>query len=942
MVGIAGGISSSSGLSLPKIFSDGCVLQTWDQGDARSFVYGQAAPSSDVQISVSSEVMAKPFFRSYKAIASIAGDWKVQIDGTYAADPLGRVGPHYGPYTLNVSSGSATVLVRHVRFGDVFVCAGDEAMAKPNDGPSIAKQSSPASYSQISRFVVGYARSTSPQEDVISGRWQTDGDALAAFSSVCTELALSMARLDPAGMGPGNTTGGQPIPIGLILAVDEGSLLAEWAPNNALATCHANGRTEGGGRLLDGASLRTPHGNRTLYNGMIAPLNALAVRGAVLSQGRADVSAATPAAQYAACLRTLVSGWRDAGGIGDYALVVAQSGADAGTGEAASAIRLAQEAVLPLPHDGDASAVDTAALAASYDLDGSVGGSVGGSAELGRRLALAMVYTAYSKQEPAWPVAPPALGAAEPLSPSVVRLSLTSGVGGLQLVDVSGSACGSSGGPLVQARAAGSATWTDASRLQLSRAERQGATTEALQASFEMASAAAIAQVRLGLAGRPSCFVLNANRLPPLPFVANVSAPTDAATSQPSADVKPAPPAWLPPARLPPLGFNTWNRWHCWVDESLLRRTADLMVSLGLVAAGYTYLNVDDCWQATRSAAAAGSAIVVDPVRFPSGLRAFSDYAHARGLRFGLYTSQTELTCQARPGSYGYEEQDAAAYCAADVDYLKIDSCMGAQYPLLNESWIRFRKGLDACAAARGRPFLMACSSCGVKTGGGVDGCGRWVAQGPVSCDVWRVGDDIQAHWSSILTNLEQNTVMASVQNTHPGHFNDPDMLAVGNAGLSLTEQVSHFTLWAIMGSPLLISTDLRQISADALAILTNRDLLAVNQDPLGQQGTPIALPPTRGVAFVVNRTYEVYAKPLAGQQLAVVLFNRADAAATLELDLATLPTAFTKPPLARDLWRHEELGALPRRSQYQVEGHGVVALRLRPAARSTSSKLQI
>ena len=391
------------------------------------------------------------------------------------------------------------------------------------------------------------------------------------------------------------------------------------------------------------------------------------------------------------------------------------------------------------------------------------------------------------------------------------------------------------------------------------------------------------------------------------------------------------------------MGFNTWNRWHCWVDESLLRRTADLMVKLGLVDLGYTYLNVDDCWQASRRERSASRppSIVADPVRFPSGMRAFSDYAHARGLRFGLYTSQTELTCQARPGSYGYEAVDAAAYCDFDVDYLKIDACAGARYAAHNVSWAKFRSGLDACAAARGRPFLMACSSCGVKTGGGVNGCGQWIANDPVGCDVWRTGNDIQARWTSILTNFEQNTAMAPVQNGHPGHYNDPDMLQVGNVGLSPIEQRSHFTLWAAMGGPLLISTDLARISADALAILSNREIIAVNQDALGRQATPVAqLLEAAGHREAANRSYAIYAKPLADGGLAVILFNRDDVASTIELVLATLPGTWDR-PRARDLWRHAYIGNLPPRSKHAVQGHGVVALRLeaQPQAAAGASR---
>ena len=196
----------------------------------------------------------------------------------------------------------------------------------------------------------------------------------------------------------------------------------------------------------------------------------------------------------------------------------------------------------------------------------------------------------------------------------------------------------------------------------------------------------------------------------------------------------------------------------------------------------------------------------------------------------GRYTSQTSLTCQARPGSYGREQADAEAYCAMGARYLKIDHCGGAAHPLANASWIKFRAALDACAARRadGRRFLMACSSC--NDGLGLRGCGGWIASAPVGCDVWRTGGDIQARWSSIMANLDANDAMAAVQNTHPGHHNDPDMLQVGNVGLSHTEQQAHFSLWCLAGGPLLISTDLAVLAVPALRILTAPELIGVNQ----------------------------------------------------------------------------------------------------------------
>jgi alpha-galactosidase len=938
-------VHGAASLTLPAVFSDGCVLQTWDQGDARSFVYGDAPPSAAVRVSLISEDPALPFLRMYETTAMADGTWSVQLDGTYAGDATGRTGPHYGPYSMNISTAASYLAIRHVSFGDVFFCAGDESMQIPNKSPI-----SPAP-SAISRYTPALAR------------WQSAEDGLRDFSALCTSMALSMRRLDPAGQGPGNTTGGMQMPIGLILTAAAGSTLASWAPDRAVA-------------CRDGV------GAAGWYNQMVAPLRFLAIRGVAFSQAQADVELRTPAARYAECLRALIMGWRDNGQIGDFAFALVQAGIDDASGgdpAVAAALGLAQAAALPSPFSGDTSAVDTTALAATFDLAHSDFG------ERGRRLSLGLVHTAYAKQPPSWPVAPPFVESAHQVDSSTVLLRFVADAGaeGLRLVDRQGGdqcpppsrlragaavsefgggtggtgavvgadavvgaggdnggemAPGDSmvyGGSLAQGWCAPLSSWINASSLQLATNSVGTGLWLRFDGCVEVGIRMPVKRVRIGLgAERATCFVRNANGLPPLPMEANVTSNT--VQHSPSSSVAERLGAIkghqgftegrsaikglsrAPTVALPPLGFNTWNRWHCWVDESQLRRTADLMVGLGLVAAGYTYLNIDDCWQASRTA---DGSILEDPVRFPSGLRAFSAYAHARGLRFGLYTSQTELTCQARPGSYGHELADAAAYCAADADYLKIDACGGQRYAHDNASWALFRNGLDECAARRKRPFVMSCSSCGIKTGGGVAGCGQWIAQMPVGCDVWRTGDDIQARWTSVLTNLKQNTEMAPVQNSHPGHYNDPDMLQVGNVGLSLTEQRAHFTLWAAMGGPLLISTDLQQISASALEILKNAEILEINQDALGRQGTPIALP-------AANRTYDIYAKPLAGGDLAVILLNLGDTSATIELDLAMLPIAFQRPS-ARDLWAHRDLGVLPPVSQFSIASHDVLALRL-------------
>ena len=260
-----------------------------------------------------------------------------------------------------------------------------------------------------------------------------------------------------------------------------------------------------------------------------------------------------------------------------------------------------------------------------------------------------------------------------------------------------------------------------------------------------------------------------------------------------------------------------------------------------------TRARADDCWQVQRFA---NGTIQPDPVRFPSGMRALSDYVHSAGLKFGVYTARGSGTCQGRPGSLDHETVDAATYCGWELDYLKIgaprpeawslhalhggaarlalmmrsrsrcaDACRGAKDG--RTSWSRFHGGFAKCLNETGRYIVQSVESCSDPKG-----CGTWV--GDVA-NLWRTGGDIQATWSSMLGNIHRNDGMASVATT--GHYNDPDMLQVGNAGMTATEQISHFALWCISGAPLLAGTDIVHASRQTLEILTAAELIGVNQD---------------------------------------------------------------------------------------------------------------
>jgi alpha-galactosidase len=362
-------------------------------------------------------------------------------------------------------------------------------------------------------------------------------------------------------------------------------------------------------------------------------------------------------------------------------------------------------------------------------------------------------------------------------------------------------------------------------------------------------------------------------------------------------------------APAPPMGFNTWNRFACDVSEELVRGIADAMVESGMRDAGYEYLVIDDCWQVERGP---DGVIVADPERFPSGIEALADYVHGRGLKFGLYTDAGSKTCQGRPGSLDYEEVDAATYAAWGVDYVKLDWCYA---DTLNApvQYRKFREALDGtdrdivlsiCEWGRNLPWEWA----------------------PEVGQLWRTTGDIWDSWQSVLWILEANNRHHEVAG--PGHWNDPDMLEVGNGGMTLEEYRSHFSLWAIMAAPLMAGNDLREMTPEIRDILTNADVIAVDQDPLGVQGKVVL---DRGYGF------QVWAKPLADGSVAVALLNLRDSEIEgyVSWHLLGLDPGEAR---VRDLWTGEESshtddGSWDARLRAPVPGHGVVMLRVTPVA---------
>ena len=343
-------------------------------------------------------------------------------------------------------------------------------------------------------------------------------------------------------------------------------------------------------------------------------------------------------------------------------------------------------------------------------------------------------------------------------------------------------------------------------------------------------------------------------------------------------------------AATPQMGFNNWNSTHCRAEfnEDMIRGVADKMVELGLRDAGYRYVNIDDCW-ANWQRDKNGN-LLANPKRFPHGMPALADYIHQRGLKFGLYSSAGSWTCEPKqenrgfPGGLGHEKEDAATFASFGVDYLKYDNCNNEKV----DAKLRYR-AMGEALRATGRPIFYSLCEWGENQ------AWLWATDAAVGANSWRTTGDIKDTYESMLKLFKQNVVLDSYAG--PGHWNDPDMLEVGNGGMTNVEYRSHFSLWAIMAAPLLIGTDLRSVKPDALEILLNKEVIAVDQDPLGVQGKRVS--DKGGVHVIV--------KPLQGGFRAVAIFNENNAEQSVSVSAAEIGLDKAAKYRVRDLWEHHE-----------------------------------
>jgi alpha-galactosidase len=357
------------------------------------------------------------------------------------------------------------------------------------------------------------------------------------------------------------------------------------------------------------------------------------------------------------------------------------------------------------------------------------------------------------------------------------------------------------------------------------------------------------------------------------------------------------------------MGWNSWNKFGCNVSEKLIKQMADAMVSSGMQDAGYEYIVIDDCWQVDRDSI---GEIVVDKDRFPHGIKYLADYIHSKGLKFGIYSCAGTRTCAERPGGRGHEFQDARTYARWGVDYLKYDWCNTSTQDA-KASYITMRDGLYTA----GRPIVFSLCEWGTAK--------PWLWAKEVG-HLWRTTEDIVDRWDAMIAILDQEKDLAKYAG--PGYWNDPDMLEVGNGGMTVEEYKTHFSLWCILAAPLIAGNDLGNMSPETAEILTNRELIGLDQDTLGKQG----------FCYRDNGDYEIWIKKLANNEKAACLLNRSDEEKTVQVDFNLLLKAnddyWSSEPYklenyhVRDLWEHKEVKLDKNTLYIKIPSHSVKVYR--------------
>ena len=863
-------------LTVPQWISDNVILQTNFEYGARAFVNG-VSDKSPVHVSANGVTYSVP--------TDADGRWIVMLNPGSQVD-----------FSIVMTNNVDTITVHNASFGNVYFCSGQSNMVFPMSNTLNATEeiATLALFPQIHFFQTATVTSPTPEDRIPNGtcpsvtcnKWVTAAEAaqnkyIDGFSAMCFMTVREVARLH---------TGS--IPIGIVQSAVGGTRVEAWMPKEAFDLCPED---KAAFPVRTGANAAM-----VLYNAMVNPFTHMSVRAMLWYQGEANADEALVGvgrtAFYECMYQAMIATWRDKKGMGDFAVITQQlppsvvSGTNT-TKQLATGrmeIRIAEAATLPHT-DG---LTDISGLSIGLDMGGTSAWGVDhppNKNEMSRRMAMQTVHAAFAVQgrmqvsavgtylgayDSYW-TGPVFAGAAE--DNGAVRITFTEGSAVMpSLKDVHGvNVNGTSADcTLCCAKQPPFEVLVKGKWMRVSVAHTSFDGSDVVLKHQE-----GVTSVRYAWMDFVECVVVNNDSLPLGPFVANLTT-----SSSDSVRAEEASAAIV----SPPLGFNSWNFYHCNIDENIVKQVIDAMVSNGMKAAGYRYVNIDDCWQVARLP---NGTLVPDPVRFPSGMKHLADYAHSKGMKFGVYTAAAEFTCQHRPGSYGYEVIDADTICDWGIDYLKIDECDGASHKNSSDSWTPFHQQFQKCFEDKGHYVVQSVEACDSP-----DGCGSWISG---VANLWRTANDVQANWNGVLLNAHKNNIMADIAT--PGHFNDADMLEIGNVGLSFDEQVSHMSLWCIMSSPLLAGTDLVHVSAETLKILTNKGALAVNQD-IGVNKR------IQGKLVSTTSTTEVWAKNMSDGTTAVLLVNVAEEAADLTVtwDMIGLPP--TSAMHVHDLWKDSDL----------------------------------
>jgi hypothetical protein len=935
---------SPSSITMPHWFGDNMVLQTNAEYGARAFLVGKAAPSE--------KVLVKFGEQSIPVIAdATTGMFEVQVR------PGGNTN-----LTITVSGESGPpVVAKHVSGGDVFFCSGQSNMVFPLKLAfnATAEASTLIDFPQFRFFMTQRDYAATPQFDLrppgakgaacdsnpsgvnSCNAWYTANEATASglindFSAVCFMTVRDIAKLHNLGKRP----------VGLVQSAWGGTRVEAWMSTDAISA--AAKRASG---IMP--PIRTAQNNvSVLYNAMVAPFNKMAVRAALWYQGEANADQKLTNASkakggsltqyYSAYLQEMIASWRDLKGMGDFAFMTMQLPPSCVSGTSSAKqmttgrmeVRIAEQE--SAAHSGGRTDISGAAV--TIDLGGKSAWGADhppNKNEMSRRLALQTVHAAYAAQGRI------GSGTAEeslwtgPILSSITKGTTADAVGEVLLSFTNWSATGltlhdvhaknidgtDNSCKLCCAGAAPFEVQVGKNWVMVSMANTL---VDAATSTVTLKGASGdVTAVRYAWRDYVECTLINNDSLPLSPFVENIVASAALVTTTAAASAPAVRIIGAGKQMTPPMGFNSWNFYHCNIDEITVRGVIDAIASNGMKEAGYEFVNIDDCWQVERFA---NNTIQPDPVRFPSGMKALADYAHSKGLKFGVYTARGSRTCQNRPGAYAHEAIDAATYCEWGLDYLKNDNCGGTNWPSENTSWINFQKGFDECYAKTGRYIVKSIEYCRDPTQ-----CGQWI--GGVA-NTWRTVGDVQSTWSSVMGNIHANNKMASVVNNGQavangqGNFNDADMLEIGNVGLSFIEQQTMMALWSLAASPLLAGTDIIHASKETISILANAEVTAINQD-LGFNGK------IQGV--LVNSTVagvEVWAKQLhGGKGVAVVLLNLGDTAAPVTAEWADLGIPAGAKVTVRDLWKKSDAPDATGSLTAMTPAHGTKMFKLTTAA---------